>query len=179
MKILKRPIFVGLPSLCPVLVSRAPSKPRVITPRAESAPLRAVELLIVALLYLVAPSRAATVVVPSNGLQQALAAANPGDILELSGTYSGQFKTVNDGTAAQPITIIGDGTAVLASSKITGDQMKIDNNYYRVYNVNTIGGQKGFRITGLHGILMNCHVSGTYEEGLTWVAEGSGDPYPA
>ncbi|MFJ3899664.1 right-handed parallel beta-helix repeat-containing protein [Streptomyces sp. NPDC090083] len=54
-------------------------------------------------------------------LSSALAAAKPGDTIQLAdGTYTGKFAATTPGTASQPITLTGSNKAVIHSSEYTG-----------------------------------------------------------
>ncbi|MFJ2953196.1 right-handed parallel beta-helix repeat-containing protein [Streptomyces sp. NPDC087270] len=69
-----------------------------------------------------AVSHAATVSVStSDQLVAALAAAAPGDTIQLAdGSYTGKFVATTAGTSSKPITLVGSAKAVLHSSEYTG-----------------------------------------------------------
>ncbi|MGH8047421.1 MAG: hypothetical protein ACREKL_09260 [Chthoniobacterales bacterium] len=103
-----------------------------------------------------------------DALSAALADARPGDTIRISGTHSGIFVTSVDGTAEAPITIEGDGSAVLTTDSKKLPVLKIQNDHYRVVNIATRGGEKGIYVTGAHGLLRGVDVSDTQEEGFTF-----------
>jgi len=80
-------------------------------------------------------------------LVSALAAANPGDTIELAaGTYVGAFVITRSGTASQPITLKGPATAVLQNDKSTGKNYGLYLNgasYWVLDGFSVIRSQKG------------------------------------
>jgi hypothetical protein len=98
----------------------------------------------------------------------ALSSVQPGDTIQLSGsidTSSTTLTTTRSGTASAPITITGDGTAVIQSKASYG--MEILHDYYRLshFKIQGVAGTtgsspgKGLVITGAsHGIVDDVHV---------------------
>lgn len=104
----------------------------------------------------------------TDSLTTQLSHSHPGDVIHVSGVHTGKFVTSVDGTAAAPITIEGDGTAVLIGSSPSDPVLEIRNSFYRINNLAIRGGQKGIYVGGAHGILDGISVSDTQEEGFTF-----------
>lgn len=110
-------------------------------------------------LLLVAPTAHA-----ADSLDTALNNAAPGDVILVSGIHTGRFKTWVAGTQSAPITVRGDGTAVLQGDT-TGYGVTVRHDYYRFENLTLRDYKKGFMVAGAsHGIARRIHVDGTQEE---------------
>ncbi len=113
-------------------------------------------------LLLAAP--AALAATAADSLDTALNHAAPGDVILVSGIHTGRFKTWVAGTASAPITVRGDGTAVLQGDT-TGYGVTVLHDYYRFENLTLRDYKKGFMVAGAsHGIARRVHVDGTQEE---------------
>ncbi|MEH0153196.1 cellulose binding domain-containing protein [Limibacter armeniacum] len=90
-------------------------------------------------------------------LQAALDNAQPGDVIEFTGTHAGPILTKVHGTASQPITIRGIGTAtILGSTTSSGYGLEVSHNYYRFENFTIRNFKKGIYIFDAdHGIAKN------------------------
>ena len=118
---------------------------------------------------------AATINVASAAqFNSALSSVQPGDTILLSGNIASAsvFTTKNSGTAAAPITITGDGTAVITGEN-SGYGVNITNDYYRLSNFTIKNFGKGLVIggttagsSGNHGIVDNVHVMDIQQEGF-------------
>ncbi len=116
-----------------------------------------------------APTALATTFPASTAAQltAALAAVQPGDTIALSGTItsSSTFLTSRPGTAAAPIAIQGDGTAVLSGASSFG--LEIIHDYYRLSNFRIQNAGKGLVIDNAsHGIVDRVHVMDISQEGF-------------
>ncbi len=112
----------------------------------------------------VAPAATFNVSTPSQ-FTSALTSVQPGDTIVLSGTItsSSTFSTTRAGTASAPITIQGDGTAVLFGSSASG--LKIIHDYYRLNNFRIQNVSKGLVIDNAnHGSVDNVHIMDVREE---------------
>jgi hypothetical protein len=90
----------------------------------------------------------------AKGLQEALSAAQPGDVISLAdGTYSGKFVASASGTADKPIFLCGAEGAVLDGGSITGGYVLHLNgaNYWRLVGFSVRNGQKGVVADGVAG----------------------------
>lgn len=97
-------------------------------------------------------------------LDTALRDAVPGDVIVVSGVHTIPLKTYVAGTQAAPITIRGDGTAVLQGTR-AGFGLTISHDYYRVENLQIRDYKKGLMVAGAsHGVARRVHVIGTEEE---------------
>lgn len=65
-------------------------------------------------------------------LQDGLDQAQPGDIIEFSGTHNGNFETTADGTASDPIIVrgVGGNAVILGSSTGSGYGLTIEHDHY-------------------------------------------------
>ena len=100
-------------------------------------------------------------------LTSALSSVQPGDTIALSGTItsSAKFSTTRAGTSAAPITIQGDGTAVLTGSSSYG--LEILHDYYRLNNFVIKNAAKGLVIDNAnHGAADHVHVMDIVQEGF-------------
>jgi len=70
-----------------------------------------------------------------DSFQADLSQAHPGSVIHLSGSHTGKFVTSVKGTADAPITIEGDGTAVLVGSDRGEPVLHIKHSYYRIRNI--------------------------------------------
>jgi hypothetical protein len=95
----------------------------------------------------------------------ALTAVQPGDIILLSGTITGgNFVTTRAGTATQPITIRGDGTARVSGSPYA---LQIIHDYYQLDSFILQNSNKGLVIDNAdHGTVDNVHVMDIQQEGF-------------
>ncbi|MFG3226828.1 right-handed parallel beta-helix repeat-containing protein [Kitasatospora sp. NPDC048194] len=138
----------------------------------------------------VATSPAGTVVKVSTAkqLQAALAAAAPGQTIQLAdGTYSGSFTATTPGTAAARITLTGSPKAVLTTPTGGGYGLHLDGaSHWTVHGLTVTGAQKGimadaadyvvldgvtvhhttmegvhFRNSSAHGTLRDSHIHDT------------------
>jgi len=109
----------------------------------------------------------------ADGFATQLAQVHPGDVITVSGSHRGEFVTSVDGTANAPITIMGDGSALLLGASRDDPVLTIKHAYYRVRNIAVRGGQKGIYVTGAHGVLDGLQVSDTQEEGFTFKRAGA------
>ncbi|MFG1807382.1 right-handed parallel beta-helix repeat-containing protein [Streptomyces sp. NPDC049040] len=87
-------------------------------------------------------------VADSKGLKAALAAAAPGQTIQLAdGTYTGNFKITAAGTAAAPITLTGSAKAVLTTSSGGGNVIQLTGSpYWTIKGLTLTGAQKGIMI---------------------------------
>ncbi|WP_202128534.1 hypothetical protein [Paenibacillus dendrobii] len=128
-------------------------------------------------LYPIHSAKAATRSVPAGDvatLRSYLSSASPGDIIEVSGTYTvsdGTLATSKSGSAGNYITIRGTGSgATFNFSASAGNAaFHIKNNYYKLENV-TINSNsqsnKGLLIEASHGYVSNVTVKNTKGEGF-------------
>lgn len=81
-------------------------------------------------------------------LKEALAAARPGDTIELAdGTYRGGFVITASGTSGSRITLTGSPRAVLAASDGYGFGLHLDGaSYWTVRGITVTGGRQGIMI---------------------------------
>jgi hypothetical protein len=109
---------------------------------------------------------AAALAKAADPLDTALQNAHPGDVIVVSGIHNGAFKTYVHGTESAPITVRGDGTAVLQGAGASpGFGMSVRHDYYRFENLRILDYKKGFWVAGAsHGIARRIHVDGTLEE---------------
>ncbi|SOB79364.1 right-handed parallel beta-helix repeat-containing protein [Streptomyces sp. 1331.2] len=92
-----------------------------------------------------APASAVVKVSTAKQLQAALAAAAPGQTIQLAdGTYSGAFRATVPGTAAARITLTGSAKAVLTTPTGGGYGLHLDGaSYWTVQGLTVTGAQKG------------------------------------
>jgi hypothetical protein len=70
---------------------------------------------------------------PFGRIQQAIAAAQPGDVIHVSsGTYSEALDTVRSGQAGRPVVIRGEGSVLVTTS---GTVLRVDQQYVTVENM--------------------------------------------
>lgn len=106
--------------------------------------------------------------------QKDLSLAHPGSVIRVSGRHTGEFVTKVNGTAEAPITIEGDGTAVLIGASPTDPVLRIKHSWYRVKNISVRQGQKGVVVaSAAHGILEGVHVADTSETGFEFRRAGT------
>lgn len=81
-------------------------------------------------------------------LKEALAAARPGDTIELAdGTYRGGFVITASGTSGSRITLTGSPRAVLTASDGYGFGLHLDGaSYWTVRGITVTGGRQGIMI---------------------------------
>ena len=104
---------------------------------------------------------ATTTVSDAKGLADALAAAQPGNVIALKdGVYEGKFVAKNPGTKDQPIHLCGGAGAILDGGGVNGGYvLHLDGaSYWQVLGLSIRNGQKG---------LMADHVQGALIQGLT------------
>ncbi|TJZ51060.1 sheath polysaccharide-degrading enzyme [Streptomyces piniterrae] len=88
-------------------------------------------------------------------LKDALAAARPGDTIQLAdGTYNGNFKTSVAGSAASRITLTGSSKAVLTAGGGYGLHLN-GASYWTVEGINVTGGQKGIMMDAANGVVID------------------------
>lgn len=128
-------------------------------------------------LYPIQSVKAATLTVPAGDvatLRSYLSSASPGDVIEVSGTYSvsdGTIATSMNGSAGNYITIRGAGSGAIFNftSSAGNAAFHIKNNYYKLENV-TINSNsqsnKGLLIEASHGYVTNVTVKNTKAEGF-------------
>jgi hypothetical protein len=95
-----------------------------------------------------------TTVDSADALIEALADAEPGDVIELEpGTYSGSFAARNSGTESEPITLCGPQDAVLEGDGPKGDYVfHLDGaQYWHLLGFSVTNGQKGVMADGTVG----------------------------
>ncbi len=133
------------------------------------ARLRSRCLLASLLVGFVASSASATTYTVTSGsaFKSALTSVHPGDTIVLSGTITGgPFVTSVAGTSASPITIKGDGTAVLSNSSGYGLELN-GTDYYRLSNFEIQTASKGLVIDhSNHGAADHVHVMDIQQEGV-------------
>lgn len=97
-------------------------------------------------------------------LDAQLRAARPGDVILVSGVHRGPFQTYVAGTAEAPITIRGDGTAVLQGDN-TGFGLRINHDHYRIENLVIKNYWKAlYLFNAKHGIAKNVHAMDVQQE---------------
>jgi hypothetical protein len=107
-----------------------------------------------------------TTVRNSTELNAAMAAAVPGDTIILSGTINGSLKTAVDGTSSAPITVKGDGTAILNGTN-SGYGIECRHDYYQFQDIIVQNFSKGFVADDAdHGWLDRVHVKNTQQESV-------------
>lgn len=122
----------------------------------------------IALLALCASAHATTYTcTTSSQLTSALSSVNPGDTIILSGTITSSttYVTSRAGAASAPITIQGDGTAVLSGASNYG--FEVVNDYYRLSNFVIQNASKGLVVDNAnHGAVDHVHVMDIKQEGF-------------
>lgn len=119
--------------------------------------------------------KAATKTVPAGDvatLRSYLASANPGDIIEVSGTYSvsdGTIATSRNGSSGNYITIrgTGGGATFHFTASAGNAAFHIKNSYYKLENVtinSNAKSNKGLLIEASHGYVTNVTVKNTTAE---------------
>lgn len=127
--------------------------------------------------FAVSTAMAATKVVPAGDvatLRSYLASAQPGDIIEISGTYNisdGTIATFVSGSNNNYITIRGTGSgATLNYTASAGNAaFHIKHGYYKLENVtinSNSNSNKGLLIEASHGFITNVTVKNTLAEGF-------------
>lgn len=103
-------------------------------------------------------------------LSHALSAAHPGETIVLEpGVYQGNFVASKPGTAAAPITLCGNRSAVLEGPGINGGYvLYLDHaSYWHVQGFTVEGGQKGVVADGVtHDLIDSLYVHGTGDEAI-------------
>ncbi|MGP8302554.1 right-handed parallel beta-helix repeat-containing protein [Streptomyces inhibens] len=88
-------------------------------------------------------------------LKDALAAAKPGDSIQLAdGTYNGNFKTTAAGTSGSRITLTGSSKAVLTTGGGYGLYLN-GASYWTVKGITVTGGQKGIMMDASNGVVID------------------------
>ncbi|MGP3921744.1 right-handed parallel beta-helix repeat-containing protein [Streptomyces sp. 8N616] len=88
-------------------------------------------------------------------LKDALAAAKPGDTIQLAdGTYNGNFQTTATGSASSRITITGSSKAVLTAGGGYGLHLN-GASYWTVKGITVTGGQKGIMMDGANDVVID------------------------
>jgi uncharacterized protein YjdB len=109
------------------------------------------------------------VLLQAQSLQDQLNNAQPGDIIEFSGTQSGHFETTVHGTASNPIIIRGAGTDAVIDGGGTGSGygLIIRHDYYRLENFTIRNCKKALYIENAHhGIARDVHMEDIGQEAL-------------
>lgn len=91
-------------------------------------------------------------------LQDALDEAGPGDAIRVKdGTYKGEFKIEESGTAAKPAELCGTSKAVLSGGPSDGGYtLHLDGaDHWRILGITLQGGQKGLMADGTTGTLVD------------------------
>ncbi|MEV0369575.1 sheath polysaccharide-degrading enzyme [Streptomyces sp. NPDC050636] len=100
------------------------------------------------------PTRVIDVSTPAQ-LKNALAAAKPGDTIQLAdGTYNGNFKTSAAGSSASRITLTGSPKAVLTAGGGYGLHLN-GASYWTVKGITVTGGQKGIMMDASNGVVID------------------------
>lgn len=124
----------------------------------------------VAVLPLVAGTGTTTAVATSAQLQQAIAAARPGDTIRLAaGRYPAVAITGRSGTAQAPITLVGPRDAVIDGGSATGGYALHlqDASFWQLSGVTITGGGKGVVIDhGQHNLLDSLDIGRTGDEAV-------------
>ncbi|MFI9602103.1 NosD domain-containing protein [Streptomyces sp. NPDC052043] len=103
------------------------------------------------------------------GLKAALAAALPGQTIELAdGAYSGNFKITAGGTASAPITLTGSRNAVLSTPSGGGNGIQLTSApYWTISGITLTGGQKGIMVDSSDHVVVDAvEVHRTTMEGI-------------
>lgn len=153
-------------------------------------------LTLLATLFVGTPAYAATKTVPAGDvatLRSYLANAQPGDIIEISGTYNvsdGTISTSISGTSGNYITLRGTGSgATLNFTASAGNScFYLKNNYYKLENItinSNSNSNKGILIEASHGYLTNVTVKNTLAEAFKirknsqyWLLQNCSAQYP-
>ncbi|WP_244928677.1 right-handed parallel beta-helix repeat-containing protein [Nocardioides sp. W7] len=106
----------------------------------------------------------------SVGLADALAAARPGDVIELAdGDYAGNFVATASGEQGAPIFLCGSSSAVIDGGDIEGDYtLHLDGaTHWRLVGFTVTGGLKGVMADGTVGsVIQGLTVRGTGDEAV-------------
>jgi hypothetical protein len=108
-------------------------------------------------------------VTDGQGLERALLAALPGDVVHLApGIYSGRFESSVSGTAAAPIEVCGSRQALLDGGGIdTGYGFHITVDYWNLRGFSITGSQKGIVLDhASHAMLRDLAIYGIGDEGV-------------
>jgi hypothetical protein len=109
-------------------------------------------------------------VVTANDLTDALAAAQPGDDIQLSdGTYLGNFTIAADGTTSQPIRLSGSAAAILDAGSVDGSPvLHLDNaSNWCIDGFAVTDGNKGIMAdSSTDNVLQNLDVYNIGDEGV-------------
>jgi hypothetical protein len=95
---------------------------------------------------------AATISVSTSAqLTQALANAQPGDVIQLAAntTFKGTFKAAKSGTSSKRITLTGPRSAVIDGTG-GGRTLELTGSYWTITGFRITGGQKGLMALGVH-----------------------------
>jgi len=112
-------------------------------------------------LFLFGGSEFAFAKAPQNktDLQALLNDAQPGDVIEFSGTHTGSIETKRHGSFSQPITIRGVGGNAVIEGSGSGRGLEIFHDHYRLEDFTIKGFQKGLWVDNAdHGIVRNVTV---------------------
>jgi hypothetical protein len=106
---------------------------------------------------------AKTIDVAAGGnISQALAGAQPGDVVQLaSGTYTEDLNLDGGGTAAQPITLKGQSGSVLVG------HIEIGGNYFRLEGFvqqSPTGGKDAIKLSGDHNVITGIELVGSADD---------------
>jgi hypothetical protein len=103
------------------------------------------------------------------GLELALAAVRPGDVVHLAaGTYRGRFGAAVSGTAGAPIEVCGSRLAILDGGGIdTGYGFHLEADYWRLEGFSITGSQKGVVLDhASHNVVRDLAIFGIGDEGV-------------
>ncbi|CAI3803253.1 right-handed parallel beta-helix repeat-containing protein [Pseudarthrobacter sp. MM222] len=124
-----------------------------------------------------ASGAAGTVLVATSAeLASALAAAKPGQIIQLrDGRYGGKFVAAAPGTAAAPITLTGSRAAVLSTGSIkSGYALHVTGSHWRVSGFSVTESAKGIVLDGsTHTVLSNLDVGRIGDEAVHFRANSA------
>jgi hypothetical protein len=128
-------------------------------------------------LSLVSGTGTTTAVATSAQLQQAIAAARPGDTIRLAaGRYTAVAIAGRSGTAQAPITLIGPPEAVIDGGSATGGYALHlqDASFWQLSGITVTGGGKGVVIDhGQHNLLDSLDIGRTGDEAMHFRASSS------
>ena len=125
-----------------------------------------------------APARRRIEVMDAVGLERALVAVRPGDVIHLApGTYRDRFDASISGTAAAGIEVCGSRQAVLdGGGTDTGYGFYLQADYWRLEGFSITGSQKGLVLDhASHDVLRDLAIFGIGDEGVHFRAFSSDD----
>jgi hypothetical protein len=104
------------------------------------------------------PGHREVVVTTAAELETALAAAQPGDRINLmNGTYLGNFVAAVDGTADAPVTLCGTRAAILDGGDwgASGYALHLQGDHWTVSGITVTNAQKGVMADGVTGVVLD------------------------